>query len=38
MKREYNAPEIDIEVFNMPSSVFTTSDGGIEEGDNEGVF
>lgn len=37
MKKEYYSPEVDIEVFNIPSSVFTTSNtgGGLEGGDNE---
>lgn len=35
MKRFYEAPEAEIEKFTLTTSVFTASDGGIEDGDND---
>lgn len=38
MKKEYYTPEVDIVLFNTPSSVYTVTlskPGGLEDGDNE---
>lgn len=38
MKKIYESPVAEIEMFNLPNSVMTASNGGIEDGDNEYEF